>query len=96
MQYVCGHSENLGNECADHAAAHSTFGLTSSYNVATRWIHHNFESVACFLVAVTTSMKFFWNDYNESEWRLCQFPKLEASIVFIIGSSVSVMHFTCI
>ena len=48
MQHVKGHGGNLGNECADHAAALGTFGLTSSHNVATRWIHHNFESVACF------------------------------------------------
>ena len=48
MQYVKGHGGNLGNECADHAAALGTFGLTSSHNVVTRWIHHNFESVACF------------------------------------------------
>ena len=42
MQYVKGHGENLGNECADHAAALGTFGLTSSHNVATRWMHHYF------------------------------------------------------
>ena len=35
-----GHGGNLGNECAGHAAALGTFGLTSSHNVATRWIHH--------------------------------------------------------
>ena len=38
MQLVYGHSGNLGNECADHAAALGTFGLTSSHNVATHWI----------------------------------------------------------
>ena len=35
MQHVYSHSGNLGNECADHAAALGTFGLTSSHNVAT-------------------------------------------------------------
>ena len=44
MQQVYGHCGNLGNECADHAAALGTFGLTSSHNVATRWIHHNFDA----------------------------------------------------
>ena len=44
-------------------------------------------------MAVTTLMRF-WNDHNAFGWRLCLFPKLEASIVFIIGSSVSVMRFT--
>ena len=39
MQHVYGHSGNLGNECADHAAALGTSGFTSSHNVTTRWIH---------------------------------------------------------
>ena len=48
MQHVYGHCGNLGNECADNAAALGTFGLTSSHNVATRWIHHNFDASVCF------------------------------------------------
>ena len=32
MQHVYGH-RNLGNECADHAAALGTFGLISGHNV---------------------------------------------------------------
>ena len=48
MQHVYGHSGNLGNECADHAAALGTFGLTSSRNVDTRWIHNNFDASVCF------------------------------------------------
>ena len=32
MQHVYGHSGNLGNECADLAAALGTLGLTSSHN----------------------------------------------------------------
>ena len=39
MQHVYGHSGNLGNECADHAASH---------NVTTLWICHNFDASACF------------------------------------------------
>ena len=39
MQHVYGHGGNLGNECADHAAALGTFGLTSNHNVITRWNH---------------------------------------------------------
>ena len=39
-----GHGGKLGNECADHAATHGTFGLASSHNVATRWIHNNFDA----------------------------------------------------
>ena len=48
MQLVYGHCGNLGNECADHAAALGTFGLTSNHSVATRWIHNNFDAFACF------------------------------------------------
>ena len=48
MQHVYGHGGNLGDECADHAAALGTFGLVSNHNVATRWIHHNFDAIACF------------------------------------------------
>ena len=48
MQHVYGHSGNLGNECADRAAAFGTFGLTSSHNVATRWIRHNFDASVSF------------------------------------------------
>ena len=46
MQHVNGHTGNLGNECADHAAAHGSFGLASSRNLATRWVH-NFDTSAC-------------------------------------------------
>ena len=42
-----GISGNLGNECADHAAALGILGFTSSHN-GTRWIHHNFDATACF------------------------------------------------
>ena len=49
MQHVYGRGGNLGNECADHAAALGTFGLTSGHNnVVTRWIHHNFDASVCF------------------------------------------------
>ena len=48
MQHMYGHGRNLGNECADHAAALGTYGLISSHNVATRWIHHNFVASVCF------------------------------------------------
>ena len=48
MQHVYGHGGNLGNECADHAAAFAHFGLISSHNVATRWIRHNFDASVCF------------------------------------------------
>ena len=48
MQHVFGHGGNLGNECADHAAAPGTFGLISSHIAVTRWIRHNFDTSVCF------------------------------------------------
>ena len=48
MQHVYGHAENLGNECADHAAALGAFGLVSNHNLSTRWTHHSFDSASCF------------------------------------------------
>ena len=49
MQNMCTVTVEIWcNECADHAAALGTFGLTSNHNVATRWIHHNFDASACF------------------------------------------------
>ena len=48
MRHVYGHTGNLGNEWADHAAEHGTFGLVSNHNLATRWVRHNFDASACF------------------------------------------------
>ena len=48
MQHVYGHTGNLGNECADHAAALGTFGLESNQNLSTRWARHSFDTAACF------------------------------------------------
>ena len=47
IQHVYGHSGNLCNECADHAAVLGTLGFTSSH-ITTRWVHHNFDATACF------------------------------------------------
>ena len=48
MQHVCGHTGNLGNECADHAAALGTFGFVSNKNLSTRLFRYNFDTSACF------------------------------------------------
>ena len=48
MHHVYGHTGNLDNECADHAAALGTFGLVSNHNLSTRWVRHNFDTSACF------------------------------------------------
>ena len=46
--HVYGHTGNLGNERADHAAALEALGLLSSHNLSTRWAHHSFGTTACF------------------------------------------------
>ena len=46
--HVYGHTGNLGNERADHAAALGALGLLSSHNFSTRWAHHSFGTTACF------------------------------------------------
>ena len=48
MQHVYSYAENLGNECADHAAALGAFGLVSNRNFSTRWVRHSFDSASCF------------------------------------------------
>ena len=48
MHHVYGHTGNLGNDCADHAAALGTFGLVSNHNVSTRWVRHNFDTSVFF------------------------------------------------
>ena len=61
MQQVYGHAENLGNECADHAAALGAFGLVSNHNFFTRWTHHSFDFASNLLPATTLEM--FWKTY---------------------------------
>ena len=46
VHHVYGHAGNLGNECANHAAALGSLGLISSRNDAARWGRHNFDTNA--------------------------------------------------
>ena len=48
MQHVYSYAENLGNECADHAAALGAFALVSNHNFSTRWVRQSFDSASCF------------------------------------------------
>ena len=89
MQHVYGHSGNLGNECADHAAALGTLGVTSSHSVPTRWIHHNFDATACFdgchsMETVTA----------HSNGCCFSFPITGFSLLFTIGFTVPFVHST--
>ena len=65
MQHV--HSaENLGNECADHAAALGTFGLVSKQNIHVGRIIHLFP-VRALLFAITLVMS--WKSFVILELR---------------------------
>ena len=48
MQHVHGHTGNLGNERADHAAAVGALGLVPSHNLSARRARHTFDTAACF------------------------------------------------
>ena len=48
VQHIYSHAQNLGNECADHAAALGTYGLTSNHNTRTRWTRSSFDSNSLF------------------------------------------------
>ena len=57
MQRVHSHAENLGNECADHAAALGAFGLVSKNDISTRWARHTFDSVSRFATCATLGIR---------------------------------------
>ena len=88
MQHY-GHTGNLGNECADHAAALGSLGLISSHNVATRWVRHNFDTSA--LMVVTASARF-WKDWITLELKQRPYLKVGGSAVFTIGFFVSLTY----
>ena len=48
MQHIYSHAQNLGNECADHAAALGAFGPVSNENFSARWARPSFDCISCF------------------------------------------------
>ena len=67
MQHVYGHGGNLGNECADHAAALGTlrtYLLTTTLSPVRN--HHKFDTSVPVLMAVTASARS-WNDCSTLE-----------------------------
>ena len=92
MQHVYGHSGNLGDECADHATALGTFGLTSNHNVATRWIHNNFDASVCFDGCKNIAKS--WNDCNTLDPVQRRFSQMGVSVVFTIRFIVFIAHLT--
>ena len=93
MQHVYGHNGNLGNECADHAAALWTFGLTSSHNVATRWIHNNFDA-SVYIDGCHNISEFLERLQHIRTDAIVAFTKIGVSVVFTIGFIVFLVHLT--
>ena len=90
MQHVYGHTGNLGNECADHAAALGTFGLVSSHNVATDWTRNNFDASVCF--DACNNISEILENCSTLEQTQRRHLKMEVSAVFTIFFCVSHVH----
>ena len=91
MQHVYGYTGNLGNECANHAAALGTFGLVPNHNLASRWVRHNFDTSACFLVLATT-LETSWTTCVTLELKQHRYLTTGLSAVFLIGFSMTFTH----
>ena len=92
MQHVFGHSENLGNECADHAAALDTYGLISGHNVTSRRV--GFGTLSTLMVVsmgATVSVKLL-NDFSTFGQTLLLFIRTE----FRIGNLHRVLYVQCV
>ena len=48
MQHIYSHGQNVGNECADHAAALGSFGLIPNRTIHTRWVRSSSDSITVF------------------------------------------------
>ena len=92
MQHVYGHIGNLGNGCADHAAALGTLSFPSSHNITARWITITLMLLRV-LMAVTAIMRS-WDGSIAFERILRLFPIIGFSLVFTIEFTVLVVHLT--
>ena len=84
---TCTDTANLGNGCADHAAALGSFGFISSHNVATRWVRHNSDTSAC--CDGCNSISEILENCKASELKQHRYLRIGVSAVFIIGFFVS-------
>ena len=83
MQHVYSHAQNIGNECADHAAALGTFDLVSNQHISTRWAHPSFDSNLNF--APCHNLSDVSNKLRDVRTARAS-ARLEASILFRIVS----------
>ena len=90
MQHVHGHTGNLGNECAVHAAALGARGLVSSHNLSTRWVRHNFDTSACFDSCFNIGEVM--ENYVTLELKQRRYLLTGVSAKFLIGLAVTFTH----
>ena len=69
MQHIYGHAQNLGNECADHAAALGACGLVSNQNVSARWARPSIDCILCFATCDSLGGFFFFEKLSTSNRR---------------------------
>ena len=99
VQHVYGHTWNLGNECADHAAALGTFGPVSNHNLSTRWVRHNFDTSACFgscnnFGDVLEKLRNIRTEITSipQNGRERRYLRTEVNALFLIGFSMTFTH----
>ena len=88
--FVYRHTGNLGNECADHAAALGSLGLVSNHNLATRSVRHSFDTSACF--GDCNNIDEVLENCVALELKQHRYLRTGVSAVFPIGFYVTLTH----
>ena len=93
MQHVCGHTGNLGNECADHAAALGTLGLVSNHDLA---LHVGFAItlIPLLVVVLATTLAKSWKNCVTLELEQQRHLRTGFSAVSLIVFSLTSTHAT--
>ena len=92
MQHVYGHSGNLGNECADHAAALGTLDLPPATTLPLVGLIITLTQL-CVSMTVQTLARS-WNDCSTFEQMQHHFLKIEVSVDFSHRVHRVLVHFT--
>ena len=90
MQHVYGHTGNLGNECADHAAALGTLGLVSSHN----YLHVGLVIILIKMLALVlaTTLEMSWTNCVTLELKEPRYLRMGDSALFLTGFSFVRTH----
>ena len=90
MQLVYGHTGNLENECADHAAALGTLDLVSSQNSSTRSALHILIPMLVLVLATTLGTSL--TNCVTLELTQHRYLTTGVTVVFFIGFSMTFTH----